>query len=236
MRLAALGLALALVACGGKKAGAPCKGTAATCDASKQTALVCRDGTYVAVACAGPKACAPYKDRVSCDTTVAELGDPCMGDEDEYACSADKKLGLVCNPKTSKFEKHRDCRGPAGCTMNGHTLSCDQSIAEKGDACKVPDAIACSEDKKSLVICRDGHFAVHRFCRGRHGCFDRGDGPSCDLTLSQPGDPCGIQGQVVCSVDGKSELVCQGSTFLKSLSCKTACTVTDRPGRNIDCR
>jgi hypothetical protein len=40
----------------------------------------------------------------------------------------------------------------------------------------------------------------------------------------------------VCSVDGQMELICQGSAFMRSRSCrKTGCTVTNRPGRPVDC-
>jgi hypothetical protein len=224
--------ALTLIPACGKKVGGSCKGTEATCS-DKKTALVCRGGTFAEIVCAGPSGCAKYQDHAACDTSLASVGDPCMGEDDEYACSADKKHGLVC--KNGKFEPYLECRGKGGCTMLGHTLSCDQSMATKGDACKTPGAVACGEDQKHMVFCRDGRFEIYRYCRGQYGCFSKGETPSCDETLSLVGDPCGIPGQVVCAVDGKSELVCQGGTFMKSISCKTACTVTNRPGRPIDC-
>jgi hypothetical protein len=87
-----------------------------------------------------------------------------------------------------------------------------------------------------MLVCRDGKFGLYRYCRGQYGCFNKGETPSCDETVSLAGDPCGIPGQVVCAVDGKTELVCQGGVFTKSLTCKTACVVTNRPGRPIDCQ
>jgi hypothetical protein len=87
-----------------------------------------------------------------------------------------------------------------------------------------------------MLLCRDGKFDLYRYCRGQYGCFMKGETPSCDETISLAGDPCGLPGQVVCAVDGKTELVCQGGVFTKSLTCKTACTVTNRPGRPIDCK
>jgi hypothetical protein len=225
--------ALVLAAGCGKKAGGSCKGTEGTC-IDKKTALTCRNGTFVEVACAGPLGCAKYQDHANCDTSVASLGDPCMGEDDEYACSPDKKRAFVC--KDGKFALHLECRGNGGCSILGHAVSCDMSVAVKGDPCKTQGAVACGEDQKHMLVCRDGKFDLYRYCRGQYGCFMKGETPSCDETLSLAGDPCGIPGQVVCAVDGKNELVCQGGVFTKSLSCKNGCTVTNRPGRPIDCR
>jgi len=227
-------VSLLTAACSGKKkAGSPCKGSESTC-VDKKTAIACRGGTFSEVACAGPAGCSKYQDHANCDTSVANAGDPCLGEDDEYACSLDKKRVLVC--KGTRFEPHLECRGKAGCNILGHAFSCDTSTAEKGDTCKTPGANACSVDAKQLLVCRDGKFALHRYCRGKNGCANVGETPSCDETIALAGDPCGIPGQIVCSVDGKSELVCQSGVFMKSITCKTACTVTDRPGHPIDCR
>jgi hypothetical protein len=225
--------ALALAAGCTKKEGGSCKDNEGTC-IDRTTALACHNGKFVKVACAGPQGCAKYRDRASCDTSVASLGDPCMGEDDEYACSPDKKRAFVC--KDGRFALHLECRGNAGCSVSGHAVSCDQSIAAKGDPCKTEGAVACGEDMKHMLVCRVGKFELHRYCRGEYGCFLKGETPSCDATLSLPGDPCGIPGQVVCAIDGKSELVCQGGVFTKSLSCKNGCTVTNRPGRPIECK
>jgi len=231
--LLALGAAALLAAGCGKKPGGSCKGAESTC-VDKKTALACRGGTFTEVTCGGPLGCAKYQDHANCDTSVAAAGEACLGDDDEYACSPDQKHAFVC--KGGKFEPYLECRGKAGCTMLGRTVSCDTSIAEKGDSCKTQGAVACGTDQKHMLVCRDGKFVLYRYCRGQHGCFERGETPSCDETLSVAGDPCGIPGQVVCATDGKSELVCQGGVFTKSITCKTACTVTNRPGRPIDCR
>lgn len=222
-----------LTAACGKKAGSSCKGTESTC-LDKKTALACRGGTLAEVACAGPLGCSNYKDHANCDTSVASAGQPCLGEDDEYACSRDGKHAFVC--KAGKFEPWLECRGKAGCSMLGRSLSCDTSIAEAGDACKTQGAVACGVDLKHMLVCRDGKLALYRHCRGQYGCGFRGDAPSCDETISLAGDPCGIPGQVVCAVDGKTELVCQGGVYTKSLTCKTACTVTNRPGRPVDCQ
>lgn len=228
----ALALAL-MVACGGKKAGSACKGTESTCGDPK-TALACQGGKLVEVACGGPLACSKYKDHANCDTSVADVGAPCMGEEDEYACTADKKRALVC--KNGKFALHLECRGAGGCTILGKSVSCDVSVASAGDPCPQQGATACSSDQKEMLVCQDHKFVAHRFCRGQYGCAVRDNVPTCDESIAMVGDRCGLPGQIVCSLDGKSELVCQGGSFTTSLSCKNGCTVTNRPGRPIDCR
>jgi hypothetical protein len=232
--VAAVGIAWTLAAGCKKGEGSSCKGDESTC-LDKTTALACRDGKFVKVACRGPLACAKFRDRANCDDSVANDGDSCMGDGDEeYACTPDKKRALLCN--RGRFERHLECRGKNGCGLLGRTVSCDTSVAVAGDPCKAPGAVACAEDEKHMLVCRDGKFALHRFCRGQFGCQLKADTPTCDETLSVEGDPCGLAGYVVCSVDGQSELVCQGGRFQKSRSCKkSGCVVTNRAGRAIDC-
>lgn len=227
-----IALAIAAIGCG-KKVGGPCTGTASSCT-DKQTALACHGGKLAAVTCGGPAGCANAANQASCDTSVASVGAPCMGDgEDEYACSPDKKRALVC--KGAKFEPYLECRGAAGCAVLGKTVSCDTSIANRNDPCKSQGAVACSEDQKEMLVCRDGRFVSYRFCRGQFGCFVKNETPSCDETYSIEGDPCGLSGQVVCAVDHSAELVCQGGKFARSRRCKKGCTVTNRAGRPIEC-
>lgn len=232
--LALVLVAVALVAACGKRAGGSCKADESTC-VDKGKALSCHGGKLVEVACAGPLGCTKLGDRANCDDSVAAAGDACMADaEEQFACTPDKKRALVC--KGGTFQMHLECRGAAGCSLLGRTVSCDTSVAEKGDPCKVQGAVACAVDQKHMLVCRDGAFALHRYCRGQYGCQTKGDAPTCDETLSLEQDPCGIPGQVVCAVDGKSELVCQGGVFVRSRSCKkTGCVVTSRPGRPIEC-
>jgi hypothetical protein len=232
LRLAAALVAVLVLGCS-KKAGSFCKGSESTC-LDKKTALVCRGDTYAPVACGGPLACAKYEDHANCDTSLSRAGEACMGEDDEYACSPDQKHALVCRGGT--FAPYLECRGKAGCSMLGRMASCDMSIASKGDPCKSQGAAACGEDEKHMLTCRDGKFELYRYCRGQYGCFLKENAPSCDETVSLAGDPCGLPGQVVCATDGQTELVCQGGVFTKSITCKTACTVTNRPGRPIDCR
>ncbi|MBX3190215.1 MAG: hypothetical protein KF819_24665 [Labilithrix sp.] len=215
--------ALLVVACG-KSTGSKCRAGESTC-LDKDTALTCVNGKLAEVECKGPLGCTKFQEHARCDSSTANEGEPCMGqNEEEYACSADKKRALIC--RNGKFERHLECRGKAGCAVLGQQVSCDTSVAAKGDPCRSQGAAACSEDQKEMMICRDGKFATYRFCRGQFGCYMKADAPACDTTYSLEGDPCGLPNYVVCSVDKQSELICQGSTFVKSRPCrKSGCNV-----------
>lgn len=234
-RLAAtLALALTLVAACGRTAGSKCKQGEAACS-NKSTALTCVAGVFVEVACQGPLGCTKYQDRANCDVSVASEGDRCLGqNNEEYACSLDRKRALIC--KNGKMERHLECRGKGGCALLGQQVSCDTSVAAKNDPCKVQGAAACTEDQKEMLVCRDGKFAHHRHCRGQHGCYTKDDAPACDETKSLELDECGLPGFVVCSVDGQSELICQGGRFTKARSCRTGCTVIAGGRGGIDCK
>lgn len=233
-RTVVIGAVVLLVAAAGCKrsAGGTCTGNTQVC-ADKNDALVCKGGSFVPIACHGPLACSKYQDHVNCDTTLASAGDNCMGEDDEYACSPDKKHAVVC--KGGKFVPYLECRGANGCTMNGRIVNCDASLSNPGDVCKRDDALACSADGTQMVVCRLGKFEMYRFCRGEFGCAAKSDGPACDESLSQLGDPCGKAGQIVCSVDGKMELICQGTTYAKSRTCKNACIIASGNGRHVEC-
>jgi hypothetical protein len=228
-------LALVVVASACKKhEGGACKSSEQVC-ADKEHALVCRSGQFVTVACPGPLACSRFENRVNCDTTMGNVGDNCMGEDDEYACSSDKKQVVVC--KKGKFESYLQCRGATGCAMDGKIPNCDVSVAAKGDPCQKPETFACAADAQQMLICRLGKFETFRYCRGANGCTVRqSEGPACDESLSMLGDPCGTPGQIGCSSDGKTELICQGGVFMKSRSCKTSCTISTKNGRAVECK
>lgn len=230
----AFGLVLGLVAACKKSEGGACKAGESFC-ANKTTALSCKESKLVTVACRGALGCNRYQDHANCDDSIAAEGETCMGRaDDEYACSADKKLALVC--KGGTFVRHLACRGTAGCALLGQRVSCDQSVASKDETCKTQGASACSEDAKEMLICRDGKFAHHRHCRGPAGCYSKDDAPACDETFSREQDECGVPGYVVCSVDRKHELLCEGGRFVRGRVCRTPCTLIAGGRGGIDCK
>ncbi len=225
---------VALLPACGKAAGGKCKQGESLCT-DKTTALTCIGGSFVEVACQGPLGCTRYQERANCDVSAASEGDRCLGqNEEEYACSLDKKRALMC--KNGKMERYLECRGKSGCALLGQQVSCDTSVAAKGDPCKVQGASACTEDQKEMLVCRDGKFAHHRHCRGQAGCYTKDDAPACDETKSLELDECGLPGFVVCSVDGQSELICQGGRFVRTRPCHKGCTVIAGGRGGIDCK
>jgi hypothetical protein len=230
----ALAFAVALLPACGKRPGGSCKATESLC-MNPTTALSCTGGKFSEVQCKGPLGCTRYQDHANCDVSVSAEGDPCLGvNDEEYACSVDKKRALVC--RNGRMERYLECRGKAGCALLGQQVSCDTSVAEKGDPCKVQGASACTSGQKELLVCRDGKFVHYRHCRGQAGCYTRDDAPACDETLSLELDECGLPGFVVCSVDGQSELVCQGSQFIKARTCRGGCTVIAGGRGGISCK
>jgi hypothetical protein len=222
-----------LAASGCKKGeGSACKGRESMC-LDKTTALTCVSEKLAKVPCSGPLGCTRFEDHANCDVSISSEGAMCLGEnEDEYACAPDKKRALLCSK--GKIVKVLDCRGKGGCAVAGRALSCDQAVAVAGDVCKTPEANACTADGKQQLRCQNGKFVVYRQCRGKKGCVTDEELTTCDQAQAQEGDACGVQGLVVCALDGQTELVCQGSTFLRSRACKKGC-VASEGGRRVAC-
>jgi hypothetical protein len=140
---------------------------------------------------------------------------------------------LAC--RRGKFERV-PCRGSRGCETVAGQPSCDQSIAEPGEACKKPDAKACSVDASRVLSCSDGRMQEQYRCRGEAGCTAAGGKLSCDQTVAKLGDACdkGLDGHVACTEDKKAIVTCNGAEFVQSEKCKpgTVCTVS---GQSTSC-
>jgi hypothetical protein len=135
------------------------------CSTDRTESLLCVSGKWkVAQRCTGAKGCAISGDAVTCDVRGAGTGDPCPR-PGTFACSADSKSRLAC--KNGAFTFDRFCKGQGGC--RDHDLACGQSIADVGDACGLPGALACSSDGKSELLCQGGQFALKQACESA-GC------------------------------------------------------------------
>lgn len=155
--------------------GEPCNGRRATCSRDGRAELRCgaNDKMTVAQTCKGPNACRATVDgkNLACDTTLADLNDPCNIADD--ACSADHKVELRC--QAGHFAIIATCKGPGGCTLtpsktgSGYTLSCDDHVADVGDPCFDAERTACSSDRTALLTCTAQRFVVHRACK--RGCM-----------------------------------------------------------------
>lgn len=97
--------------------GDPCEGNGASCSEDGKQFLMCKDGkSTVDRQCRG-EPCKVEGTKVSCDGSVAEVGDPCEGEG--AACSVDKKAFLVC--QGNKFVEKRKC---SACTIEGDNVRC----------------------------------------------------------------------------------------------------------------
>lgn len=103
--------------------GDPCtpenEGNAA-CTGDGKNLLICHKGTMnIGATCKGMNGCRQAGDKLDCNETIADLGDPCEGDEGKTACSTDKKTRLVC--KSAKFAKDKVCKS---CTVLIDQIQC----------------------------------------------------------------------------------------------------------------
>lgn len=184
-------------------------------------AVVCNSGVWVELRCQGAKGCARRGDTDECDDTIAAEQDACPHNPPvDYACTADRSKALVC--QHGSFSLWRACRGPARCeVVDGHNVHCDTTLGEPGDLCEKEGSYCCSIDHKSMLRC-DGHGLVTASsCRGPEECHVASDARKvdCDDTRADEGDPCDQPKRIACSLDGKSELVCAESKYIKKREC-----------------
>lgn len=110
---------------GASTEGSPCtkenEGNA-SCTPDGKSLLLCKGGKMTLGArCKGMHGCRQRGTELTCDETIADLGDVCDSSEYEgkFACSTDKKTRLVC--KSNKFVKERSCR----CSVMIDKANCD---------------------------------------------------------------------------------------------------------------
>lgn len=204
------------------KAGAGCKIETKEACIDDKKALACHEGKWEEMSCRGPAGCAKNGGEAACDQTVAEDKDVCNLAND-YVCSGDKKGMLECARNRWSFVQ--SCLGDRGCTMESKKVTCDNSIANAGDACREEEDYACSPDKKNALVCRGGKFGVASNCKGKNGCRVTGDKNAgfkveCDDSIANLGDPCDKDGHFACSPDEKQIVKCTGKKFVADDKCK----------------
>jgi hypothetical protein len=92
-----------------------------SCNPDKDKLLVCNGKKFVvASTCRGQNHCRAQGSKLACDTSMAEIGDPCE-EEDKLSCDTKKKVMLRCNGKT--FEKKEECK--KRCNNAFDKYSCD---------------------------------------------------------------------------------------------------------------
>jgi hypothetical protein len=147
------------------------------CTSDKKGMLQCTKNKWTLVqSCLGERACAIDKKKVTCDNSIANLGDTCR-EEDDYACTPDKKGALAC--RSGKFVQASLCKGPKGCRVTGgkdqgYKVECDDSIANVGDVCEKEDHWSCTADERTILKCHAKKFDVDDRCKPKEKCGIKG--------------------------------------------------------------
>ncbi len=133
---------------------------AVSCTKDAKTLLTCKKGKMSSPSpCRGPKGCHKADgSKIACDQSIAAEGDACDGGG---ACTADGAKLLEC--RDGKNVVAHVCReGP--CKSEGDSVACaNLGVAEPGDPC-TGDIGACSVDRKAMLGCRAGSFAIEKRC------------------------------------------------------------------------
>jgi hypothetical protein len=214
-------------------AGDPCPVPNKYVCADATTALLCRNGRRVPLACRGPNGCRGEGDAAKCDDDLGVAGDVCLMKLNEnYACTQDHGSELVC--KDGTFVVARTCKGPKRCAIDNDLVNCDDSLSDLGDPCiAAPGDInyACSTDKKIEVVCDAStrSFRGYNSCRGGKGCFIADERVHCDQSNAREGDLCHPVDNHSCSEDASVELKCspQGRWTLQRPCEQHGCKIKD---------
>src|SRR5438105_10311323 len=84
----------------------------------------------------------------ACTAASPKDGSSCSSSDENKAVCGDDKTELVC--EGGKY-KSVPCKGPAGCTSNSSTVTCDTSSDIAGDACPK------SQEGKAQCTTTDSH-------------------------------------------------------------------------------
>jgi hypothetical protein len=152
------------------------------CTGDKKGMLHCSKNKWTLVqSCLGERSCVMEKKKVTCDNSIANPGDVCR-EEDDYACSPDKKVALAC--RKNQFVQASLCKGPKGCRVTltkeqRFQVECDDSVAAQGDACEKDEHFSCSADERAILKCKNKKFDVEEKCKPREKCQIKGGQVGC---------------------------------------------------------
>jgi hypothetical protein len=137
-------------------------------------------------------------------------------------------MGIALAPGACKRAAENGAT-PVGDASGGVGVPAVSSVRAAVDAeCAHGGAYACSADRASVLACNAGRWSIASTCRGEGGCsVDDGGKVACDDRVALVGDPCDTEGQLACSVDGKTELVCAANVFAKKRECRKSCAATE---------
>ncbi len=182
--------------------------------------FVCLAGHYGLDTCKGPKGCAIVDDKVVCDSSKGDEGDPCTV-TNKAVCTSDGKTKVKCEAQKLVFVTQ--CGGVEGCTSDDRGEAfCSHPFADPGDRCR-GDEGACSNDQTYDLVCTAGKM-VRRFdCRGEEKCTPRSAGPVCDRSVAQIGEPCDEKDPeltIACAPGNETVLVCKDKKLIQGPMCR----------------
>lgn len=153
------------------------------CTADERAMLGCRNHRWTLdQRCLGDRKCVLAAMKVTCDNSLASVGDRCR-EEDDYACALpDRTSALACRGGAFVVAAH--CRGPKACRIVGDQatgvgVQCDDSIASLGEACDKAEHYSCSADGRQIVKCDGRRIVADDKCKGREKCAIRGGTVGC---------------------------------------------------------
>lgn len=158
----------------GAAPGEACLDDSSQCSADKTTMVTCKGKKITLTKCLGAKACAESPTQIDCDTSVQPPGGPC--EPEDVACTPDKKQMLQC--VAGKLTVAANCRGAKGCTVEGRKIGCDHGAQNVGDLCETDGDYECAADKKAILKCATGKWAVDQKC-GKKSCVTTGHDVGC---------------------------------------------------------
>ena len=159
----------------------------ANCGLDHRSMLSCVSGQWQLTAeCLGKEGCSTSGTSVKCDESVGRPGGKCTGRRwkrlnekvwhEPLACSEDDASLLICD--RGVFKKVSDCGG-AGCVVGDKEITCQRTSFMVGEACKPEGAGGCTDDKRTLLVCRSGRLVVDIKCGQRERCETKGDYVGC---------------------------------------------------------
>jgi len=98
------------------------------CASDGSQVLICKQHTMQRFyACRGKGGCASSGGRLSCDTTIAKLGDACDPklEGQAFACTPDGREILAC--RAGAFGLEQTCKAGQKCSVNGSSTQCVRS-------------------------------------------------------------------------------------------------------------
>ncbi len=100
------------------------RSTKAACAADGARVLACANGVMAELyRCRGPAGCRSEGGKVSCDQTIARVGDSCDEQlQGHIACAEDMKALTLCND--GRFAASERCKPGTTCSVSGQSTSC----------------------------------------------------------------------------------------------------------------